>query len=509
MAAKTFYFSNTPIAGSNLAIYEQQLIPQGGLGILSLFPSVVGDTVNDYADYGDPHFNDAGYPTNLAVKPAAISANRINGKFDAGDWTVAITHALIIGGVPASYQAHLVIRFFAITALTAPGIAAARLLTPTVFSGTIATISTNSDGISIVTATMPQVNLNNEYLVVDLAWRLDVRILVNGLVSPPRMDSSSYITTSNFTPNPDVSCSQPGLHSAERYSYITPAGTEYPLDVPRSRVVISSEGEGLPPINYLTQRGPFQDGVNLIDEFLQPRIVQLIVRHNYRSRNAYQAGRQTLVGILDPHLQLTEGGRTPGTLRKYLLDGSRRDLACMPIQGPNFAPRGSEWQEWSYQEALRFQGFDPVYINPVQHTQAFAKQGSELVGPMTGPIIGTTLDSIVTVNYLGTWRSYPVFTVLGPALAIQIENLTTSEQIFINYVLEAGRTLTISLVQGNKAITLDDGTNLMGYVSSDSDLAEWHLTENNQGVNVLHARVPGAGSTSLVTTYWYDKFLGI
>lgn len=509
MATKTFYFSNTsPVAG-HMGISEQQGIPQGGYGQLSLFPSTVNDTVGRYAYWGGGNFTNVVFPAASLTNPTLISVDRIRGKFDAGDWTVAIAHAMP-GLTTRDVQFHLVCRFWAINALTTAGITAGRLLSATVFAGTIATVSPDSDGVTVVTATLPQINLNNEYILIETAFRLDQLLSISPTATVPiRGDTSTYIITTEFTNNPLNACDQPGMHSAERYSYITPAGTEYPLDVPRSRVVISSEGEGLPPINYLTQRGPFQDGVNLIDEFLQPRIVQLIVRHNYRSRNAYTAGRQALVGILDPHLQLIEGGRTPGTLRKYLLSGEQRDLTCMPLQGPNFNPRGAEWQEWSYQEALRFQGFDPIYTNPVQHSQAFAGQGSQLVGPMTGPIIGTTLDSIVTIDYLGTWKSYPVFTVLGPALAVQLENLTTGEQIFVNYPLQSGQTITFSLVQGNKAVTLNDGTNLMGYVSTDSDLAEWHLTENNSGVNVLHARAVGVNGSSLVTIYWYDKFLGI
>lgn len=511
MASKTFYLSVVNASAGSLALMSPyQTIPQAGITPYELRPTA-SDNLNYYSDI-DGHFSQAAYPTNLSINAGGVNDTHISGRFEAGTWTIKSTHGILPpgSGIVYSFQIHLLMRVFAIKTLNNAGVTAARLLSgATPIVGSVATVATNKDGTTTISAALPQMNLNNEYLVVEMVWRLDQVLAHDGLVAIQRGDNSTSIVTSEFTPTVSNSCDQPGYRSAERYSYITPQGVEYPLDVPTSRVVISSEGEGLPPINYLTQRGPFQDGNTLVDEFLQSRVVQLIIRHNYRSRNAYTAGRQALVGILNPRLQLVDGLQTLGTLRKYLMDGSRRDLACMPIQGPNFAPRGSEWQEWSYQEALRFQGFDPTYTNPVQHSQAFAGQGSQLVGPMTGPIIGTMLDSIITINYAGTWRSYPTFTVLGPASAVRIENLTTGEQLFVNYPLSAGQIMTISLVQGSKAITLADGTDLIGYLSTDSDLASWHLTETNGGVNVLHAWASGPNASSLVTVNWYDKYLGI
>jgi molybdate-binding protein len=69
--------------------------------------------------------------------------------------------------------------------------------------------------------------------------------------------------------------------------------------------------------------------------------------------------------------------------------------------------------------------------------------------------------------------------------------------------------MTISLVQGAKTVTLDDGTDLIGYVTHDSDLASFHLTENNDGVNVLRVVGSGVTLTTIATVYWYDRYMGI
>jgi hypothetical protein len=452
-----------------------------------------------------------------------ISQVPYKGKLEAGTWTFQMGGLLFNTGAnpppsePVSW--HLRVRFYKTSAASNSGGAFdnhGTLLGTGSYNGTVAVSGYNSLGVSVVSATMPQINLNNEYLCVQIAFQLDSTIAGNTVRfgeqtrSPNTfMQTSNFVNTDIITPPSLNVCPPIVTNGRERYSWITPSNVEYPLDVPQSRFVLSSEGEGLPPINYLTQRGPFQDGATLIDEFLQPRIVQLVVRHNYSSRQAYDAGRQYLVGVLNPHLQLVEGAQQCGRLRKYLTSGAVRDLYAIPIQGPNFAPRGTDWQEWSYQEVLRFQGLDPVYQNPTQHSQAFAGQGPNLVGPVTGPLTGNSLDSTVTVSYQGTYKSYPSFTVVGPFLAMTLLNQTTGESITVAHAVPAGRTMTISLVQGAKTVTLDDGTDLIGYVTHDSDLASFHLTENNDGVNVLRVVGSGVTLTTIATVYWYDRYMGI
>lgn len=368
----------------------------------------------------------------------------------------------------------------------------------------------NANGVFVITfTTTTKIRMNNEYLALTVATQSGVTgapIVVDWI---SRTATNNSLQTPNFTTTvSDASCVTPA-HGRESYTYIAPDGVVYPLDVPQQRIVMSSEGEGVPPINYITQRGPFQDGVTYVDDFLQPRIVQLIIRHQFRSRMQYHSGRQDLVSTLSPRRQTSDTLKNPGVLRKQLLDGSLRDLKALILQGPNFNPRTMQWDELAYQEALRFQAFDPVYFNPVRHSQAFAKQGPNLIGPMTGPIIGNTLDSFIDIDYAGEWRTYPMFTILGPATYVEIQNLTTNEIIRLSYTIGAGRTVTIALEPGNKSVTLDDGTNLFGYLSQDSDLAAFHLTENNNGVNKLHAFGAAVNGSTLVTAYWYDRYMGI
>ena len=295
-----------------------------------------------------------------------------------------------------------------------------------------------------------------------------------------------------------------------RYEYITPEGTVYPLDVPRYRSVINAEGEGLPPINYISQRGPFQHGNTVLDYFLQPRIVQLTIRHQFDNRYDLERGRETLVGTLNPGLQLTPTSLDEGILRKQLSDGSLRNLKCFIIQGPNFNPRGPGWDEYAFNEVLRFQASDPVWYDPTLRTQVFDwTTRTQLVGPITGPIQSSAVLLAGNVNYTGWWISYPTITLNGPMSGVTITNTTTGDTIVLNYPIPAARYATIALTPGSKSVTLDDGTNLLGFITDDSDITTWALTPANGGVNAIQVYAAGTNVDSDVTMTWYDKYLGV
>lgn len=146
----------------------------------------------------------------------------------------------------------------------------------------------------------------------------------------------------------------------ERDIWITADGTQYELNSPPNRIVLSVEGQGLPPIQYVSQRGPFQNGETLRDYFLTPRTVQMVIRQNYCSRADYWAGRAALLDILRPNRNAF-GTLCQGTLRKIMPGNIVRDLTAIIQQGPNFEPRNMEWDEYSFVETLRFTAYDPTY----------------------------------------------------------------------------------------------------------------------------------------------------
>lgn len=302
--------------------------------------------------------------------------------------------------------------------------------------------------------------------------------------------------------------------------YIDSQGVSYPLTVSSgSRQVLSDEGSGLPPIDYITERGPFQHGETITDFFLRPRIVQFLIRQKFCSRQEAWDGRTALLNAIRPN----KSGGPQGVLRKILPNREKRDLDVVPIIGPKFEPRQlNRWDEWAIQEVLRFTAYNPVYYNPVVKTAVvstipnnfpytfpfYFDVPQQLVFPIDFPISFYGWDNVVDINYAGTWEEYPTITITGPAGPyIRIINETTGERIVLTgLMIPAGDIVTIALAYGSQIITNTAGANLLGHVSADSDLATFHL---EPGLNTIRVVLRSGGGDATVTISYRERFIGI
>ena len=300
-------------------------------------------------------------------------------------------------------------------------------------------------------------------------------------------------------------------------SYITPDGRTYPFHTPHDigRWVISYSGFGTPPIEYITERGPFQHGATVRDYFLQPRVIQLFIRQAFCDRVAWWGGRADLLNEIRPNRQATPTGVQPGELQLVETDGTIRSLNVWIQEGPRFEPREStQWDEWAFQEVLRFVAYDPVAFDPTQVVAAFAVAvAAQLVFPITFPIqFGTgDLDETLAVTYPGTWLSFPIITIVGPIETPRLDNVTTGEKIEFSINIAAGRTVTIDLTEGNKTVVDDLGNNLIGGVTPDSDLGTFHLAPDPEaplGVNTLRLRGTNPAGPTAVSLAYFERYFG-
>lgn len=301
-------------------------------------------------------------------------------------------------------------------------------------------------------------------------------------------------------------------------NFISPDGTVYAMNTPHQfgRWVISDSGKGTPPINYIDQRGPFQDGATVKDFFLGPRVIQMLIRQEFRDRLDWWDGRAALLDILRPNRQTVATGVEPFLLEWCLPDGTRRRISVFIAEGPRFEPRQLRvWDEHAFQEVLRFIAHDPLFFDPTEVSVSFSLSlGSHLVFPITFPIqfgSGIVSDS-VNVTYSGTWETFPIIEIAGPLENPIITNTTTDEKLEFTIDIPAGRTVTIDLTYGNKSVVDDLGTNLIGKLSADSDLATFHIApipEAVGGVNVITLTgLNPTGSTSVILKY-FTRFFGI
>lgn len=278
--------------------------------------------------------------------------------------------------------------------------------------------------------------------------------------------------------------------SREGYAYIAPDGEIYALTNFPQRVVLASAGEGMPPLNKIVQRGPFQHGMTLRSFFLNPRVVQLDIRQNGKDRDDYHRMRNALLDGIRPN----RGDGSEGVLRKTLNDGSVRDLAVMIDLGPEFVARDpGVWDEYSFTESLYFVASNPVYYEPTVLDEVSTSTG--------------TATRSVTVNYLGTWQEYPTIRLDGPMTAPTIEN-DAIEGFGFGYgaIIPAGHYVEIVLTYDTKTAMYDGVTNVIANL--DGDLGTFRLVP---GANVITATtdIGGLATGAKLTVSYKHRYIGI
>lgn len=288
-----------------------------------------------------------------------------------------------------------------------------------------------------------------------------------------------------------------------------------------TRALISEAGMGMPPIDYIDQKGPLQHGNTIFDYRLQPRVIQIVFRENGCSRQEYWDIRANILNLLRPNRQSScEFGL--GTLRKIYPDQTRRDIRVTLEQGPEFVARQlGKWDEFSVMETLRFIAPDPTFYDPFPVTvnADFSSGGVDLRFPITflsGAVVFGGVSGLFGLNttYVGTWLSYPTFVLTGPLNNVIIQNTTTGETIDISsYEIQGGETVTITLEYGNKAINSSLNGSLLRYLSSTSDFATFHIEPAPKavgGINSISITCTGIDPTiSGVQMSYLTRYIGI
>jgi hypothetical protein len=309
-----------------------------------------------------------------------------------------------------------------------------------------------------------------------------------------------------------ISAQMQGLQLNEQLQYIKPDGTRYRLHAPPSTVVLSTEGFGTPPLEYIVDRSPFQHGNTVRNMLLLPRPVQVVVMQNFCSRADYWSGRASLLNAIRPN-RVTDYN-SPGKLLYLLPNRVKRQLDVLLDDGPGFQPPQQGWRAWSFTEVLRFTAHDPVWYDPTLQSVVFDAAASsldELEFPATFPIQFSTFGGSTSIQYDGTWLDYPTIVLTGPITSPVITNQSTGDEIGLDYAIASGETVTITL-RGIKTIVNNSGDNLLYTLTAESDLTTFGIYPDPQaagGVNTISVSGSGTDANSTVTVQYYNRYIGI
>jgi hypothetical protein len=281
-------------------------------------------------------------------------------------------------------------------------------------------------------------------------------------------------------------------------------------ELPGVQYVQAVAGLGMPPVRHITQQGPLQDGVTLLDVRLSPRAIDLAIVNTALTRAAYWQARRLLLSMLSVFDALV--------LRAILSDtGESFDIDVAYDSGVELDSSAAEGALLTFMAALRLIAHDPVWRSTAPTALSVGIPGYGGVGdlPWTLPVtLGTTaITQNMTINYLGTWRAYPIISIRGPIHTPKIQNLTTGEKLEFTTNIDDGDVVEIDLSPLAKTVWhITDNITWIDKITSDSDLATWHLgaaPEAVGGVNALYLDGHDGGAATAISLRWNDRYIGI
>jgi hypothetical protein len=293
--------------------------------------------------------------------------------------------------------------------------------------------------------------------------------------------------------------------------YISPDGVQYPL-FGGKRVLMSWQALGMPPINYLQDRGPFQNGVTVRDFRLEPRLINLQLFERGCKRNDFWCHEAALIDSIRSNRSSIGDG---GTLLFIRPDLTEIEIGSRILQGPTGDWDGTgSLSAYDMRESLRFFCEDPVWRLPTALTETFS-------ATITGACLDTCLDTCIAndfiaettiIPYTGTWEGDQItIAITGPMTSPEIINNTTGQSILLNYIVSSGETVTITILPNSVTVTNNLGVNLIGTVSSTSDLSTFSLVTagnlTSTGNNSITVIGTGIDVSSEVTFTYFVRHI--
>jgi len=271
--------------------------------------------------------------------------------------------------------------------------------------------------------------------------------------------------------------------------------------------IATFDGLGMPPVRRLTQRGPLQHGDTDVGYRLDPRYIRISVAALASTNAAMHDRRAELIGFLRP-------GSDAISLRWTYADTSGTQTMQIDTHYNGGLTMASDsLVRYAGRYAFELRAADPTFYDPDGVTINFpvSYAGTGGVVPTLIPMtVGSTSLNVTTTATLGgdnAWIVYPTFTIVGPVTDFKVVNNTTGEKLdFTGNSIGGGSTWTIDTRYGYKTVLDQSAANQISKLTTDSNLATFHL---EPGVNSLSVTGTGPSAATVVTMQYYPRFLGV
>jgi hypothetical protein len=285
-------------------------------------------------------------------------------------------------------------------------------------------------------------------------------------------------------------------------------GIEHPLSS-GAYLWQGEDGWAMPPVRRLTERGGQQHGSTDRGFLLEPRPLGAVFRFFAETPTDLWAYRSQLITWFAPY-------NSPA-LKVTLAGGLIRHIDCyyagdmtMPASDRDFLAQAV---------GLQLIAPDPSWYDPAGAAATFALGGGgdAFTIPHAVPhgVGASTIDQVNVIAYTGTWFSFPhLIRITGPIEDAVITNEATGEKLdFTGVTIAGGDYYDIDTRYGRKTVVDSSGVNKIADLTSDSDLATFHLAPDSAeapgGLNSI--RVTGTSVTEAtgVAVNYYIRDLGI
>ena len=259
------------------------------------------------------------------------------------------------------------------------------------------------------------------------------------------------------------------------------------------------------PSHRITQRGPFQDGDTDVDFRLDPRVLSIPFVAPANDADESFAVRNALLQVFKPGNDTWQLLVSFGAEPTRVIDVKSVGGLTMDTDAKDFTVRG----------VIQLRAADPVwsdrYVTSVNLTATVFGTPTPYPKPYPVPYGAGSVNNIVTINYAGSWVSYPTIQCIGPATDLTIVD-GLGNLIVFDDIIPAGQTWTINLSYGAKSVIDQNGVNQFAALNINSDIVNWGIFPDPtvlDGVNTISVSASGTTTDTLVTLYYNSRYIGV
>jgi len=286
-------------------------------------------------------------------------------------------------------------------------------------------------------------------------------------------------------------------------------GVEYDLNYGDPARIEGEDGLGMPDLHRMEERGPFQNGSTDRGYRLDPRHPAYVFGISTWTRSQLWDRRQELLRIFRPSRLI---------VMKHVLDNNDvRYLDCLYTGGMNMPAK--DRRAGVFQKvAIALVANDPTFYDPDGQSVTFTLGGGGDTWPFPWTIpwgVGTsTVDLSANLQYDGDVATFPsIIRITGPIDDAVITNVSTGEKLdFTGASIAGGDYYDIDLRYGLKTIVDASGNDVLSDLTSDSDLATWHLAADDEvtgGINNIRVQGDNITASAKVEINYYNRYGGI